>query len=48
MNMVTEQELRTTSAEEREHHLILLDYYEYFKEPAGWFVRQEHPSMDEG
>jgi len=38
----------TLAAEEREHHLILLDYYEYLKNPAGWFVKQEHPSLDGG
>jgi rubrerythrin len=39
---------RTLAAEEREHHLILLDYYEYLKNPAGWFVKKEHPSLDGG
>ena len=34
--------------EEREHHIILLDYYEYLKDPAGWFVKTEHPSLDGG
>ena len=34
--------------QEREHHLILLDYYEYLKDPAGWFVSKEHPSLDGG
>ena len=38
----------TLAAEEREHHIILLDYYEYLKDPAGWFVRTEHPSLDGG
>jgi len=38
----------TLAAEEREHHLVLLDYYEYLKDPAGWFVRKEHPSLDGG
>jgi len=38
----------TLAAEEREHHLILLDYYEYLKDPAGWFVTKEHPSLDGG
>ncbi len=38
----------TLATEEREHHLILLDYYEYLKDPAGWFVRKEHPSLDGG
>ena len=38
----------TLAAEEREHHLILLDYYEYLKDPAGWFVKKEHTSLDGG
>jgi len=36
------------ASQEKEHHLILLDYYEYLKDPAGWFVRKEHPSLDGG
>ena len=36
------------ASEEREHHIILLDYYEYLKDPAGWFVKKEHPSLDAG
>ena len=39
---------RTLAGEEREHYLILLDYYEYLKDPAGWFVKKEHPSLDGG
>ena len=39
---------QTLAAEEREHHLILLDYSEYLKDPAGWFVKKEHPSLDGG
>jgi len=39
---------QTLAAEEREHHLVLLDYYEYIKDPAGWFVTKEHPSLDGG
>ncbi len=38
----------TLAAEEREHSLILLDYYEYLKDPAGWFVKKEHPSLNGG
>ena len=38
----------TVAAEEREHHLVLLDYYEYLKDPAGWFVTKERPSLDGG
>lgn len=34
--------------EEHQHHLVLLDYYEYLKDPAGWFVAKEHPSLDGG
>ena len=36
----------TLAAEAREHYLVLLDYYEYLKDPAGWFVQKEHPSLD--
>ena len=36
----------TLAAEEREHSLVLLDYYEYLRDPAGWFVKKEHPSLD--
>jgi rubrerythrin len=38
----------TLAAVEKEHHLILLDYYEYLKDPAAWFVEKEHPSLDGG
>lgn len=36
------------AAEEREHELALLDYFEYLKDPAAWFVKVEHPSLDGG
>lgn len=36
------------AAQEREHYLILLDYYEFLKDPAAWFVDKEHPSLDGG
>ncbi|MBU2608889.1 MAG: hypothetical protein KKF26_06175, partial [Chloroflexi bacterium] len=36
------------AAQEKEHHLILYDYYEYLKDPASWFVSQEHHSLDGG
>ena len=39
---------KTLAAEERGHYLVLLDYYEYLKDPAGWFVKKEHPSLDGG
>ena len=34
--------------EEREHHLVLLDYYEYLQDPAAWFAAKEHSSQDGG
>ena len=36
------------AAQEREHQLIMLDYQEYLKNPAGWFVSKEHPMLDGG
>ena len=39
---------RRLAAEEREHHLILLDYYEFLKDPVAWFVQEEHHSLDGG
>ena len=38
----------TIASEEKEHHIILLDYYEYLQDPAAWFVKKEHPSLDGG
>jgi rubrerythrin len=34
--------------QEEEHHRVLLDYYEFLKDPAAWFVEKEHPSLDGG
>jgi len=34
------------AAEEHIHHMTLLDYKEYIVDPAGWFVKTEHPSFD--
>ncbi|MFC1915711.1 ferritin family protein [Chloroflexota bacterium] len=42
----TQDFFEALAAEEREHHLVLLDYYEYLKDPAAWFVNKEHPSLD--
>jgi rubrerythrin len=39
---------QTLSAQEKEHHLVLLDYYEYLKDPTAWFVEKEHHSLDGG
>lgn len=36
------------SAQERQHQLVLLDYQEYLQNPAGWFVKTEHHSLDGG
>ena len=36
------------SNEERQHKLVLLDYYEYLQDPAAWFVKSEHTSLDGG
>jgi rubrerythrin len=36
------------AGEEKEHYLILLDYYEYLKDPAAWFTQKEHHSLDGG
>jgi len=36
------------ASEEKEHHFVLLDYYEYLKDPAAWFVKKEHPTLDGG
>ena len=35
-------------AQERTHYLVLLDYYEYLTDPAAWFVKTEHHSLDGG
>lgn len=37
---------QSLAAQERTHHDVLLDYYEYLKDPAGWFVKKEHPSLE--
>jgi rubrerythrin len=34
------------AGEERGHHLALLDSYEYLSDPAGWFTKREHWSLD--
>ena len=38
----------TLAAVEKEHYLVLLDYYEYLKDPAAWFTEKEHHSLDGG
>ena len=39
---------QSIAAEEREHYLVLLDYYEYLKDPAGYFISKERSSLDGG
>ena len=34
------------AGEERGHQLALVDYQEYLKDPASYFVAKEHPSLD--
>jgi rubrerythrin len=38
----------TLAGIENEHHAVLLDYYEYLKDPAGWFTVKERHSLDGG
>jgi rubrerythrin len=33
-------------AQEQQHNLILADYQEYLQNPAGYFVKKEHPHLD--
>ena len=39
---------KALAAEERGHHLALLDSYEYLSDPAGWFSKRERWSLDGG
>ena len=43
---VEKQFYKALAGEERGHHLALLDSYEYFSDPAGWFTKSEHWSLD--
>ena len=36
------------SMQESEHHKVLLDYYEFLKNPESWYVQKEHTSVDGG
>jgi rubrerythrin len=36
------------SMQESEHHKVLLDYYEFLKNPETWYVQKEHTSVDGG
>jgi len=39
---------KALAAEERGHFLALVDYREYLFDPAGWFRKAEHHSLDGG
>lgn len=44
-----EKELyKALAAEEQGHYLALVDYQEYLIDPASWFFKSEHPSLDGG
>jgi rubrerythrin len=44
-----EKKLYTSlAAEEKGHYLTLVDYREYIIDPAGWFRKAEHHSLDGG
>lgn len=36
------------TAQEEGHHKALLSYYEYLKDPAAWYIQEEHHSLDGG
>jgi rubrerythrin len=36
------------AAQERVHHALLLDYFEFLEDPAQWFTMKEHQSLDGG
>ena len=36
------------AVQEEEHHRLLLDYFEFLKNPAAYFVQKEHHSLDGG
>lgn len=48
IHIAEKQFYEKVAEEERQHFLVLLDYFEYLKDPAAWFVDKEHPSLDGG
>ena len=36
------------ASQEHEHHRVLMDYYDFLKDPAQWYVKAEHTSVDGG
>ncbi len=45
---VERQFYEALAVQEEEHYRVLLDYYEFLKNPEAWFVQKEHPSLDGG
>jgi rubrerythrin len=45
---VEKQFYEEVAMQEEEHHRVLLDYFEFLKNPAAWFVQKEHLSFDGG
>jgi rubrerythrin len=42
------QYYEAVAGQERIHHAVLLDYYEFLKDPAQWFTMKERQSLDGG
>jgi rubrerythrin len=42
------QYYEAVAGQERTHHALLLDYFEFLKDPAQWFTMKEHQSLDGG
>jgi rubrerythrin len=45
---VEKQFYDAVAVQEKEHHRVLLDYFEFLKNPAAWYVDKEHPSLNGG
>jgi len=45
---VEKQFYEALAVQEEEHYRVLLDYFEFLKNPEAWFVQKEHPSLDGG
>jgi rubrerythrin len=39
---------KAIAAQERGHHLVLLDYLEFLEDPSAYFTKTEHHSLDGG
>lgn len=45
---VEKQYYQALAGQERTHHALLLDYFEFIKDPAQWFTMKKHQSLDGG